>query len=276
MRSVYLTGISIWSPGYADARAFVLGEHDDEVVDCANPWVSSRLGRGTSRLTRMLGEAAAVACAHAGVDPRTVSTIYTSSYGEIETMVVLLETIFAGDGQLSPMRFKNSVHNAAAGLGSIGTGNTGFSTALAAGERSFEAAMIEALVLLDERGGTAVIAAADDRLPHPLSLQQAREGLAVGLCLSAEKPAGGSIAVFDDLRQDTDVAAIPTHFVGRGLAPELATNPAAAALPLIEAAIRRESRRVPLAYGSARPFSVRMRPPTTADGTRDALAPART
>lgn len=261
-RPVYVTGIALWTPGHRDLASFVAGERDEGVVDCGSPWVPSRLMRGASRLTRMLGEVAATACAEGGADPSAVATIYTSSYGEIETMVILLDAIFAGDGQLSPMRFKNSVHNSASGLGSIGTGNQGFSTALAAGDRSFEAAMIEALVLLGERGGDAVIAAADDRLPEPLSRQCAREGLAVGLCLRSERPAGGAgvIAVIDGLAQDDDEVPLRKVFAGRALAESIAINPAAAALPLIEALRAGAAEtRVPLAFGAARPFSVRVR-----------------
>jgi hypothetical protein len=258
VKPVYLRGLALWSPGYRDLGAFARGERDESVVDCESPWVPPRLLRGASRLTRMLGEAAARATAHAGADPKTIATVYASAYGEIETMVILLETIFAGDGQLSPMRFKNSVHNAAAGLGSIGTANQGFSTALAAGDRSFEAAMIEAIVLLGERGGDAVVSVADDRLPEPLSRECAREGLAVGLCLGTSPE--GAIAMIGALRQDREAIEWPKAFLDRPLDPALATNPAAAALPLVEAATRKRAARVPLAFGCARPYSVSLAP----------------
>jgi len=258
----YLTGIAIWSPGYRDARAFASGAFDPSVDDCTPPWVPPRLLRGTSRLTRMLGEVAARACAHGGADPRTVATIYASAYGELETMVRLLDNIFAGDGQLSPMRFKNSVHNAAAGLGSIGTSNRHFSTALAAGDRSFEAAMIEAWALLREIGGEVVIALADDRFPPPLDARWECKALAVGIALAAERPDRGAIAVLDDLRAESAPVPLPTQFLDRAVDPPLAANGAAHALPLLEAAIRREERRVALAFGVSRPFSLTIRPDT--------------
>ncbi|AKF11192.1 beta-ketoacyl synthase chain length factor [Sandaracinus amylolyticus] len=266
MRPLYLTGISLWSPGYRDLAAFVDDARDASVTDCSARWVPPRLARGTSRLTRMLGEAAAAACEAGGADPRTVATIYTSGYGEIETMIVQLQTIFAGDGQLSPMRFKNSVHNSASGLGSIGQGNQGFSTAIAAGDRSVEAALIETWTLLDERGGDAVISAADDALPAPLDAQCAREGLAIGLCLASEQPARGALAILDGLRMDDEALPLPDAFRGRALSRELATNPVATVLPLIDAVLERREGRVPLAFGVARPWSMHVRP----------LAPVRT
>lgn len=259
MRPLYLHGISLWSPGYRDLDAFVAGTLDERVTDCAASWVPPRLGRGASRLTRMLSEAAAAACVAGRADPKAVSTIYSSAYGEIETMVILLETIFAGDGQLSPMRFKNSVHNSASGLGSIGQGNQAFSTSLAAGDRSFEAAMIEAWTLLDERGGDAVISVADDRLPAPLAAQCAREGLAIGLCVSIDRREG-ALAILDELRQEREAAPLRETFAGRALPRELATNPAAYALPLIEATrLGPSETRVPLALDAPRPWSLRAR-----------------
>jgi len=260
MRPAYLTGVSLWSPGYRDLAAFVAGVEDPTVIDCAAPWVPARLGRGSSRLTRMLGEVAARACEGAAVDPKTVATLYASSYGEIETMVVLLQAIFEGDGQLSPMRFKNSVHNAAGGLGSIGTGNQAFSTALAAAERSLEAGLLEAMALLSERGGEAVVAVADDRLPAPLSAQCAREGLAVGLCLQAARPEGGALAVLDGLRMDRDAVPFTPTFAGRVLDPGRAANPAAAALALIDAVRAGQEAWVPLAFDVPRPWVLRVRP----------------
>jgi hypothetical protein len=260
VKPVYLTGIALWSFGYRDLEAFLADARDESVVECSFPWVPSRLLRGASRLTRMLGHVAAAATERGNADPHTIATVYSSSYGEIETMVTLLDAIFAGDGQLSPMRFKNSVHNSASGLGSIGMGNQGFSTALAAGHRSFEAAMIETIALLGETGGDAVISVADDRLPAPLALQCAREGLAIGLCLRSERPKDGAIAIMDDLRQDSEAAPVRASFHGRALSPEIIENPSAAALPLIEASFARREERVPLAFDVARPFSIRVRP----------------
>ena len=160
MRPAHVTGLSLWTPGYGSLAAWARGEEDVSCTDCSCAWVPPRLLRGASRFTRMLGEAAEQATRDAGGDPRTIATVYGSDYGEIETMIVLLDTIFRGDGQLSPMRFKNSVHNAASGLCSIGQANQSFSTALAAGTRTFEASMLEALALLDERGGSVVVSIA--------------------------------------------------------------------------------------------------------------------
>ena len=260
MSRAYVVGLSAWAPGMPDLRSFVRGEMSAEVTDPACEWVPSRLMRGGSRLTKMLGEAAAQACAHGGLDPRTVATFYASGYGEIETMVILLDTIFRGDGQLSPMRFKNSVHNAAAGLCSIGQQNQGFSTALAAGDRSFEAAMVEALTYLGARGGDAVISLADDSLPEPLVALDRRASLAIGVALSSERPANGALAVVELAGHVEGETARPVSLAGRAVSAELALSPSAAALTFVDAVLAKREGRVPLGW-SRRGLRGQLAPP---------------
>lgn len=255
MRPIHVTGLSLWTPGFASLDAFAKGERDPSVIDCASAWVPARLLRGASRLTRMLGESAEKACVDGGADPKTVATIYGSDYGEIETMVILLDTIFRGDGQLSPMRFKNSVHNAASGLSSIGQGNQSFSTSLAAGRRTFEASMIEAMALLEDRGGTAIVACADDSLPEPLRQLEGWEALAVGLCLSTE-PGAKTIATLTGLAPEAEASVRATSFAGRPLDPRVAANAIAGAFPLLEALHTRTTGRVSLAPGVSGAFAV--------------------
>lgn len=255
MRPLFITGLSLWAPGWPSLDAFVSGAHDAGLTDAPCAWVPSRLLRGSSRLTRMFGEAAAQAVTAAGRDPKSVATIYTSSYGEIETMVLLLDVIFRGDGQLSPMRFKNSVHNAGSGLGSIGQGNTSFSTALAAGARSFEAGMLEAIALVNERGGDAVVSCADDVIPAPLGALDRRDGLSVGLVISAE-PGEAPLARIAKVTQLEQAMPLPERAFDRLLSPGHRLNPAAHALPLFEAIRARHEVTVPLAFDAPAPYAI--------------------
>jgi hypothetical protein len=265
VRPLWITGLSLWAPGYPSLEAFMRGAHDPSVDDAPCAWVPPRLLRGSSRLTRMFGEAAAQAVTAAGRDPKTIATIYTSSYGEIETMVLLLDTIFRGDGQLSPMRFKNSVHNAGSGLGSIGQGNTAFSTALAAGRRSFEAGMLEAIALVNERGGDAVVSCADDVIPAPLSMAEGpteaerRAGLSVGVVISSE-PGQAPLAKLGRVVPLEERVSLPHEVFGRVLDERLRRNPAAHALPLLEAVTTHAQRTVSLAFDVSAPYAIELGP----------------
>lgn len=256
MKPVHITGIGLFAKGYPSLEAFVSDARQEGVLDAANPWVPQRLGRGTSLLTRMLGECASQAAQRGGLDPKSCATVYGSALGEFETMVVLLDTIFRGDGQLSPMRFKNSVHNAASGLGSIGQGNAGFSTALAAGRRSFEASMLEGLVLASETGGDVVVSVADDALPEPFASLGTAGGLGVGLALRCEAPAESILGTVVALARGERTVPV-TMFRGRSMAT-YANNPTLSALPLVEALLDRKKGPIALAHGEPHPFVIEL------------------
>jgi hypothetical protein len=257
---VHVTGLALWSPGFSSLGAWARGESDPSVTDCTCAWVPPRLLRGASRFTRLFGEVADQAVRHAGGDAKTIATVYGSDYGEIETMLVLLDTIFRGDGQLSPMRFKNSVHNAASGLCSIGQGNQSFSTALAAGRRTFEASMLEAIALLEERGGAVVVSVADDVLPEPLVALEGWEALGVGVVLEREADPSRVIATLGELDREEASGARATHLAGRPLGPRLAHTTGAAAAPFLTAMVSKTAGRVALAPGEEAPFAVTITP----------------
>lgn len=254
--AVSFPGAPAHTDGLAAYASWTFDAARDEAEPSA-PWVPARLLRGSSRLTRLLSDVAARAVQSASADPAEVATFYTSSFGEIDTMVQLLDTIFRGDGQLSPMRFKNSVHNAASGLGSIGRTNTAFSTALAAGERSFEAAVLEAIAYLGttDAAQDAVIACADDVVPPPFDGAMHREPLGTGVVLSRGGARGLLVA---SIERGTEPVALPPTILGHAVSPALRANPAAHGLPLLDALVRGDDARVPLAFDVERPFILRL------------------
>lgn len=229
MKPAYVTGLGLWSPGFANVAAWRERVPDPEVVKPPCRVVGSRLKRGSSRFSNMLGEVVAQAAEAAGEDVGAVATIYGSSEGEIETMVTLLGMLFEEDGKLSPNRFKNSVHNAASGLVSIGTSNTAFTTAVAAGARTFEISLLEGWALLDSGDADAVVVAvADDVPPPPLDLLGVHDALSIGLCLSrAGRPGALRLA---NLRPGTGEALA-------GVPAELRRNCASAGLDLVTAVL---------------------------------------
>ncbi|NOY92090.1 MAG: beta-ketoacyl-ACP synthase [Deltaproteobacteria bacterium] len=231
--SARVAGVALWAPGYANLHAYLTGAHDPSVDMPACSVASSRIKRGTSRFARMLGEVAERACSAAGGDLSRVASVYSSAWGEIDIMVTLLEQIAEGERGLSPLRFKHSVHNAASGLVSIAKGNRGFSTAMAAGRRSFEMGLLEAFGLLAADEREVLLCVADDRLPEPLGRFAAHQGLAVGFYLVRESPEACAHYPEAPLLSaprpwvDTDQRAAPPKV--------FADNPAAEALPLLRA-----------------------------------------
>ena len=67
---------------------------------------------------------------NAGRDAATTATVFTSSGGDGENVHQICETLASTDREVSPTRFHNSVHNAAAGYWGIATGSREASTSL--------------------------------------------------------------------------------------------------------------------------------------------------
>lgn len=239
MTPIYVRGLGLWSPGFPNVTAWREGRPDPSLDKPPCKLVNARLGRGSSRFANMLGEVVEQAAADGGVDVTTVPTVYGSSLGEIETMVTLLRMLYEEEGKLSPNRFKNSVHNAASGLVSIGTSNTAFSTAIAGGDRSFETSLLEGWAYLAAEGGALVLAVADDLPPEPLAALGDHGALALAFCLSAD-PAGAR-AELSALRSG---AMPPPH---ARVPDELRNNCAAAGLELLDAVLGRRAGTVSVA-----------------------------
>ena len=181
-----------------------------------------------------------LAQSRADADLAKVMTVYASANGELRTLSALLEMLHR-DGIYSPIRFQNSVHNTAAGHLSILTANRAFTTSLAAGEESVAMGLLEAMALLEDRGGELIAVFADESPAGEFGLP-AYPSLAAAIHLSAEQ--GASRIRLGNLRSTQEPIARPT-------APGLHENPCAASLPLIEHLQRGLAGAVPVSFGTA-------------------------
>ena len=148
----------------------------------------SYLGKGVGAA---LNEAAGDAC---------YPTIFCSRHGDLQQTLAMLQEL-AAEQPLSPTAFSLSVHNAIAGVLSIGRKNTSNFTALAAGEDGVWHAILESVAQLQTSGSDKVLCViydapvpelyADDvpvvPFPHALALLLNREsGTAYSLDFSAD------------------------------------------------------------------------------------------
>jgi hypothetical protein len=130
--------------------------------------------------------------------------IFCSRNGEFERTLRIL-TALAGDDPVSPADFSLSVHNALAGLLSIGWRNRTGHTTIAAGAKTFGAGLIEAAACLIERPGEPVLLVYyDDRLPEPYSeISDANESCVV-LAMLLTSPRGECGDVIIDLTNNVN------------------------------------------------------------------------
>jgi hypothetical protein len=124
--------------------------------------------RRTGRVVKLALAIASEAVSQAGMDPRALASVFSSSGGDGHNCHELCQALSLADREISPTRFANSVHNAAAGYWSIGTGAMVESTVLCAFDASFTAGLLEAMtqVVVDE--APVLLVAYDSEYPEPL------------------------------------------------------------------------------------------------------------
>ncbi|MDE2083932.1 MAG: beta-ketoacyl synthase chain length factor [Xanthomonadaceae bacterium] len=247
-----IEGIGVWAPQWPDwsaARNMLCG-NGEQAADSTRP-TAAILPAGERRRAPesvlIAVEAAQQACAMARRDPRELAHVFASAYGDLAINDYLCATLARAPLEVSPTKFHNSVHNAAAGYWTIASGCMRASTAVSAGAASFGAGLLEAAVRAGGESEPVLLVAYDIAASGPLrDVIASRSAFAVALVLA---PRSASALARLHLRLDDGAAPLaPTppllHASHRG-------NPAAASLPLLAALARREPGRLNLAAGPA-------------------------
>ena len=125
-------------------------------------------------------DVALAACTAAGRDPATLASVFTSTHGELAITDYMCETLATDPGSISPTRFHNSVHNAAAGYWTIGAGAMTATTAISAYDASFGQGLLEALVQLATGTEAVLLVAYDGTATGPLASVSHSAGLLGG------------------------------------------------------------------------------------------------
>ena len=209
---MHVAGVGLWSPGIPDARAYLSGERDDSKKPPVDI-VASRMKRATSIMTRTAVEVVTRAARDAQWELDSFATVFGSAHGEIQIAAEQMVMMQEGSGVVSPARFKNSVHNTAAGLFSIAAGNKGFTTAVAAGLHTFPMALLEAWCLLaSEEQTRVVVTICEETLPMPIVGFSDHRAMGVALALSRDE--SGSRARVGPLHQGEGSANAEPGFEG--------------------------------------------------------------
>jgi hypothetical protein len=173
--SAYLDGISLIGPGIRDwaaaeaiftRRAAYTASPVDLPQPTALPAAERRRAGRVIKLTIALGLDAA---SRAGLDPRSLITVFSSSGGDGDNCHEICEALASTDRQLSPTRFHHSVHNVPAGYWSIATGAMVASSTLCAHDASFAAGLLEALAQTTVQVQPVLFIGYDAGYPSPLN-----------------------------------------------------------------------------------------------------------
>lgn len=241
-------GIGWWTPDWPDWRTAAAAMRGEAVAPAAarphTPLLAANERRRAPESVLMALQVAAQACETAGADPAGVASVFASAHGDLAIVDALCRTLADDPLALSPMRFHHSVHNAASGYWAIGARNPQASTAVAAGDRSFAAGLLEALVQCAADAEPRLLVGTDTEACGPLrSVNRSRGRLAVALLLAPGAGPGRGLTATLQPR----AAALPA--LRSAAAAAVCDNAIADALPLFEALCDRSSTNLVLPLG---------------------------
>ena len=186
--------------------------------------------RRAPKMVKLALGVGAEAFAVAGRAPAATPAIFTSSGGDGETIHDILNTLALPPPELSPTKFHNSVHNAAAGYWSIATGAKVGSTSLCCHDDSFAAGLLEAMAQMANTGEAVVLIAYD--VPYPATLGTVRSiGAVFGVAILLSPTATASS--FARLGVKLLPGVFAPSAADSGLEALRQSTPAARCLPLL-------------------------------------------
>jgi Beta-ketoacyl synthase, N-terminal domain len=264
MMRLFVEGIGLLGPGldgWPASRAILAGE-EKYVPAPTNLRASDMLPAAERRragvpikLALAVGQEA---FRQAGCDASTASTVFTSSGGDNDNVHAINGILATAPREVSPTRFHNSVHNAAAGYWCIAAGTHEPSTSLCAYDASFAAGLLESATQVTVDKAIVALIAYDHPYPEPLhSLRPITAAFGMGLILAPQQ-SGSSLAAIevDFVSGDTDETAMRDA----GLEALRCGVPAARGLPLLETLAGGKPAQISIAYLDGNHLNVRVTP----------------
>jgi hypothetical protein len=238
--TLYIEGPAFWTPtlpGWDAARAAFRGEGAlaDPPAKRPSPQVLAPAERRRAPDTVALAlEVAAAAIAGSGRNAADVPCVFTSAHGDLSINDYMCGTLATDPKMLSPTKFHNSVHNAAVGYWTIGTGCMAASNAVSAYEHSFASGLLEAAVQCAADQEPVLLVGYDTPTVGALtSVTDSRGLLAVAMVIAHERTER-TVASLDWSLVAGDAASAPAAPRSAAARTLLDINPMADALGLFE------------------------------------------
>lgn len=238
MTPAFIEAVAVVGPGLGDwSRAVdVLRDPStylvDEVMVDASVAVTPNERRRTTPTIRLALQVLDQLVKRSSLDLSRAASIFATSWGDLQVIENILTALATPGIPVSPVQFHNMVHNAPAGYWSIGAGARRSSTSVTAGEGTFAAGLMDALVWVRSRKENVLYVCYDYPGPaivnryHPIGAP-----FAVAMALTAEPTGNSSCTVGIECgpeRPETTMDHPDLERLRGG-------NPAARALPLLRA-----------------------------------------
>ncbi len=264
MMRLYVEGVGLLGPGldgWAASRAVLLGDASYSAAPTnlrasdMLPAAERRRAGVPIKLALAVGQEAFL---QAGRDARTASTVFTSSGGDNDNVHAINGILATAPREVSPTRFHNSVHNAAAGYWCIAAATHEPSTSLCAHDASFAAGLLESATQVTVDDAVVALLAYDHPYPEPLhTLRPITAPFGMALVLTP-RPSEKSLAVIEV--EFASGRTEETKMQDAGLEALRCGVPAARALPLLLALASGKAAKLSIAYFDDNHLNIRVTP----------------
>jgi len=262
---VYVEGVGLAGPGltgWQNGRPVLAGLEpyvSAPTLVVAPTQLPAAEGRRTGRPVRLALAVAHEAFTHAARDAASTATVFTSSGGDGDNVHEILEILASARREVSPTRFHNSVHNAAAGYWSIAARSHEPSTSLCGYDASFAAGLLDAATQIAVEGKPAALIACDHPYPEPLHAKRPLlAAFATALILAPEAGEHAFAALDVEITRADSKRA--TAVADPGLEALRTGVPAARCIPLLAALARKSSEVIDLEYVGGAHLTLRVAP----------------
>jgi hypothetical protein len=248
--TVHIEGIGLIGPGLNDWAS------GSQILTGAQPYQSAKAvipvpellpaaeRRRASDIVKLTLATSLEALSQAALADRNLPSVFSFSNGDGLNCHSICEMLASDDREISPTRFHNSVHNAAAGYWSIATHTMATSSVLCAFDASFGAGLLDALTQVVVEGTACILMASDTPYPEPMfSKRPIPDNSGIALVLAAQQTPQSIAQITVSMTDE------PADKFGDAAVENLRTSlPSMRGLPLLAMIARRQSGRVVLDY----------------------------
>ncbi len=262
MNDIYVYGIGLTAAGmstWVEGAAILRGDRFYEKTEL--PAFTPLLlrpneRRRTTALIKLALHVAEQATDNCAMSAENLCSVFASSEGDIDIVDKICEALTIADRPVSPTHFHNSVHNAPAGYWAIATGSQLASISMSAGPGSFAGGLLEAAGLSAVEQCPTLLVSYD--LPPPESLQALIpvEEVFGSAMIVGREPHNRSLAKIQLALNPAE----ETKLNDSALEALRLSNPAARALPMLQAIACKQTQTVVLPYLDGQNLSVTCSP----------------
>lgn len=259
---VFVDGVGLYAPGFngwEHARSILAAPQTYQATALQLPDMNALPAAERRRLGTAVKLAMAAgydAAQQSPIAPALLSTVFSSSAGDGDNCHHILEALASHERAISPTRFHNSVHNAAASYWHIATHSRQSSTSLSAHDAGFGAALLETVSQIRSNARPCLLVAFDTPYRPPLhDIRSVTHAFGVALVLTPHRHTNTLCSLTLSLTGES------AHRMSTPDLEAMRCNvPAARALPLLSALVIQQQQHVVIEYLQGLNISITLQP----------------